>query len=477
MASRTSTKNAMKIAAFLCSVLMLGGYAHGETSSDRMRSVFTSPIENGYVVDGVVPVTMRCLFKPHSNNPQLPLNFSQTEFPGIWYATYTVTGLKNHDLPLDVTCGLSRYSRTLVVTNISSLDRSPARKMAQTILQDKPAAELKWDWTDAIMLFGLESWAQANSSDYLPVSTYIRYYQQHFGSMQNPPVINWADRCPSALTAVTTWQRFGQQESLNNLTRVTDYIRSAPKNRFGAINHFGTTLQGELLPPSIWLDSLMMYGLVSVKAGVARNDEELLNFGLRQQVIFADKMIDPATHLYYHAWNVNGDHPYPFNGTYWLRGNGWVGASLVLMLQELSGRQSLSPETLRLKSELEGLSRQLAAATRPLLPKTRIFDTLISEPGLGYQETSGTALLAYFYVQGAKTGVLDSSYGDLGRDIYRHLTARLEPMVGALISMPDISGPTMPYPPIGYALIPRQSDLPYGQGAYLLLAGAVNGDQ
>lgn len=470
--------NYMRLVSSLGIALAMSGQVRAETSAETIRSKFSSPVENGYVIDGLVPVTMKCdLFKPVSRNPNMPLSFQRTEFNGIWYASYRVTGLTKHSVALDVSCGLSRYTRTISVTNIDSLDRTPARKMSNTIMQGKPATELKWDWTDAIMLFGLESWAQTNPADYAQVSTYIKDYQKHFAAPENTPTVNWADRCPSALTAVSTWQRFGQPESLKNLNLVTQYIKTTDRNRYGAINHLGDSLGSLILPDSIWVDSLMMYGLVSVKAGIAQQDEDLLNFGLRQQVIFAERMIDPATKLYYHAWYADMDHPYPITGTQWLRGNGWVGASLLLMLQELAGNPDLSPETLRLKSQLEGLARQLAAASRPYMGKTRMFDTWMTAPGAGYQETSGTALMAYLYVKGANMGLLDDSYRQLGLDIYRHLTARLLPVGDAHIAMPGISIGTNPSPPIGYIVIPRKADMPYGQGAYLLLAGAVNGGQ
>lgn len=477
-----NNKNEKWILAVSLLALSTIGNTHAESSADTIAQVFLSPVENGYVVDGVVPVTMKCVnFVPVSRNPTMPLNFVRTEFKNIWIAEYNVEGLSEHVISLDIACGpVNSYRRDIVVTNIASTDRTPARKMSNTILQHKAATNLKWDWGDAVMLFGLETWAQTNAADYLPVSIYISNYQKYYGSLQKPPAVNYSDRCPSALTAISTWQRFGQPESYKNLSRVTDYIKTADRNKLGALNHVGTSLFSLVVPPSIWVDSLMMYGLTAVRAGVALQDEGLLNFGLRQQIIFAEKLIDPDTGLYYHAWNVNRNKPYVLNplstqGTQWLRGNGWVGASLLLMLQELSAQQSMSAETVQLQAQLVVLTQQLAEASRPYMGKTRMFDTLMSSPGNGYEETSGTALMAYLYVQGANMGILDSSYGDLGRDIYRHLTARLMPKSEGHISMPLISGPTNPSTSFGYKLVQRGADYPYGQGAYLLLASAVNG--
>ena len=486
-----TNRNAKKVCLALGVALAFSGNTHGTIKLPfpttnflpEKQEVFRSPTPNGYVVDGLVPVTMRCPIKPVNHSAKMNLKFVHSEHWNVWYATYQVNGLGSHVIPLDITCGLGllkkRYTRNVTVNNISYTDRTPARKMANTILHHKPANELGWDWADAVMLFGVETWAKSNKTDYSPVSDYIKDYQKHFGAMKKPPRVHYADRCPSALTALTTWQQFGQPESLSNLNRVLKYIKEAPRNKVGAINHLGDLIVTKAVPiDSIWVDSLVMYGLLSVKAGIALGDEALLNFGLSQQVIFAEEMVEPDTGLYYHAWNVTGDRRLPFHGIQWLRGNGWVAASLVLMLQELEKKEVLTEENKELKTKLELLAQRLAKASLPYMTTTKMFDTWMSRPGSGYEESSGTALIAYMYVQGAKMGILDRSYGETGLAIYRHLTARLQAVGSDRISMPEISGPTSPTGPTGYVLwVKRKSDLPYGQGAYLLLASAVNGAQ
>jgi rhamnogalacturonyl hydrolase YesR len=484
-------QNAVQVSLVFAIVLASNGYAHGKIElpfpttnlvPDK-QEIFRSPTPNGYVVDGLVPITMWCPVKPINHNAKMNLNFVHSQHWNIWYARYQVNGFTSHVLPIDISCGVGplkkRFTRNIVVNNISHLDRSPARKMSNMILQHKPANELGWDWADAVMLFGAETWAKPNQADYAPVAAYIQDYQKHFGSMKKPPAITYSDRCPSALTALSTWEQFDQPESLNNLNRVLKYIREAPRNKVGAINHLGGSIGGKILPiDSIWVDSLVMYALLSVKAGVALDDEALLNFGLNQQVIFAKKMIQPKTGLYYHAWNVTLDNPFPSWGIQWLRGNGWVATSLVLMLQELEKKKDLTEENKALKTKLEILTQQLAKASLPYMTTTKMFDTWMPKPGGGYEESSGTALIAYMYVQGAKMGILDKSYGEVGLEIYRHLTARLQAVGSDRISMPEISGPTNPTGPTGYVLwVKRKSDLPYGQGAYLLLASVVNGEQ
>jgi|GEM_PF-3467188 len=450
--------------------------AMAKNKSRQKNLDFLSPIANGLVVDGLVPIVLKCKTAPVNHNLSMPLLFVATKFKHTWYARFHVSGYKNHILPLDISCGKKRQNHNIRITNIALHDTTPAQRMAHTILKSHEAYKLKWDWSEAIMLFGLLTWAKQAPGDSTAIEQYIEAYQHHH--FFNPPKIDWADRCPSGLTALMSWNDRGHSESHHNLMSVLDYIKHTKKNELGSINHFGNdTFMAKIFPASIWVDSLMMYGLLSVKAGIALNDPELLQFGLKQQLIFADKMIDPKTKLYYHAWNVKKDRPYPKNNTFWLRGNGWVGASLVLMLEALKQQADHNPSIASMEENLVTLTRQLAISTKHYLAETKMFETLLADPGDGYEETSGTALLAFLYVKGAKLGVLDESYKHLGYEIYQHLTARLIPKDNGQISMPDISWLTMPYPKIGYRALPRKADLPYGLGAYLLLSSAVSEGQ
>ncbi|MEK6626653.1 MAG: hypothetical protein AABY86_16920, partial [Bdellovibrionota bacterium] len=143
-----------------------------------------------------------------------------------------------------------------------------------------------------------------------------------------------------------------------------------------------------------------------------------------------------------------------------------------LMLEKLE-KGDISHE---LQPHLRLLAQNLAISMYDFMPINYIFDTLLTRPGDGYEERSGSALMGILFVKGAQLKILPPEFFQAGVNIYAAITARLRSTDDGL-SMPDISGPTIPYPKLGYKVVPRGRDYPYGIGAYLLLAEAVSGEQ
>ena len=93
----------------------------------------------------------------------------------------------------------------------------------------------------------------------------------------------------------------------------------------------------------------------------------------------------------------------------------------------------------------------------------------MNDPGYAYPETSGSALLAFAMARGARRGWLDPLYAELAAETFTSVSGLLK-RKGHTLSLPQISGDTMPWKKLGYKLIPKRSDAGYGSGAYLLLA-------
>ncbi|HAZ13655.1 MAG: hypothetical protein A2X86_16235 [Bdellovibrionales bacterium GWA2_49_15] len=420
---------------------------------------FLSPQNDGWVVHAHIPVAFSCAVSPLIMVNDENIVMKKTPFPHLWYGQAPGLPVGRQAVAIEGKCRKKIIKRVFTLNFFATTDVTPAKLLAQNFMHKHPAQKLKWDWGDALFLYGL-----GRLSDEV---SYGLDYQTHY--FFHPVTIDWADRCPSALSALALWRKTGHPESYQNLMRTLEFIKHGPKNSLGAINHFGEeTWMSKIFPASIWVDSLMMYALLAVEAGVELGQPDLLEFGLSQQIIFAQKMKDLSTGAYYHAWSINKDRPFPKSNTFWLRGNGWVGASLVLMLEKLDDRKITHP----LVPKLKLLAQTLAASVRKFMPEHFVFDTLLTRPGKGYEELSGSALMALFFVKGAQLKILVPEYYQIGFDIYGAITARLRPGKNGL-SMPDISGPTMPYPELGYRIVPRGRDYSYGLGAYLLLAQAV----
>lgn len=269
------------------------------------------------------------------------------------------------------------------------------------------------------------------------------------------------DHCAPALAAIAARKVLDPQLVHGAVAPVANYLREQPRNRLGALNHLGTdTSLARVYPSSIWIDSLMMYASTAVVVGQVVGDRALTEFGLQQPAIFADLLQDDDTGLFRHAYLDDRDRTRPRRATFWLRGNGWVAAALVDMLTTPHGSQSVN-QTIFVK-----LARSLMARQEGGLWSTVINDRRT------YREPSGSALVAYALAKATRLGVLGPQGRTRAHATFAALVASLRVRDDGL-SLPGVSGPTIPGSRAAYAIVPRRADIDYGVGALCLLAAEL----
>ena len=97
----------------------------------------------------------------------------------------------------------------------------------------------------------------------------------------------------------------------------------------------------------------------------------------------------------------------------------------------------------------------------------------MASPGYAYEESSGSALIAAGYAMGVRLGLLDDSYLDFAFDTFQGITSRMVKR-GEGYTMEEISIGTNPSNKLGYKLVPKDRNISYGVGAFLLLADELS---
>lgn len=355
-------------------------------------------------------------------------------------------------------CAAGRDGRTAAAPGQDETAVVPADTavaVARRFIRRHPADRLAWSWETAILTLGLARLAEIDDSPEW-TSYLAAHYRAHAERRIRRP-----DDCAPALGAARLELR-GEPAGRPVLERVAEYLRTAPRNPLGALDHLDPrTPLGRLYPRSIWVDSLVMYGLTAAWVGQALDDPQLIAFGHTQPAIFAMHLQDPVEGLFRHAYLYRRGHPRPESAAFWLRGNGWVALALVELLATMDPEQ---PEYLPTLITLRRLARGLVAHRTP----AGTWTTVIDAPRT-YEETSGTALVAFALAKGARLGLLPPEYREQAGQTLRTLHARLRARRDGP-SVRGTSGPTIPSRRGGYAVVPRAADVPYGVGAYLLLA-------
>ncbi|MCC8097070.1 MAG: glycoside hydrolase family 88 protein, partial [Eubacterium sp.] len=218
---------------------------------------------------------------------------------------------------------------------------------------------------------------------------------------------------------------------------------------------YKTTAEGNLwhknaYPYQVWLDGIYMetpfWLEYELEIGENADDFKEAAEHLTTQISNVyDKLRDSETGLYYHGYDAQADPEsenyntssamsWALNTTgnntgasseFWLRGTGWYAMALVDDIELLKeGEEKFG---LDLTSEIYSLTTYY----------TELMDVLIeyrdSETGLWYQvidkpegdynytETSGSAAIAYALMKGANSGIVPSSYYDIGYDVFLSL--------------------------------------------------------
>lgn len=189
-----------------------------------------------------------------------------------------------------------------------------------------------------------------------------------------------------------------------------------------------------IYPSQIWLDGLYMaqpfyMAYEAAFNGYARVDDIAAQFAtVRKRMFNAEKG------LYYHAYDEARQQPWhnPVTGcspNFWLRAEGWLLMAMADCIDLCADRTAVH----------QALCAQLDEALRGILrwrdEKTGLFHQIIDRADVAgnYLETSGSAMVAYALMKGARIGAIDASFAETGLSVYDNLiTQKLREADGAL---------------------------------------------
>ena len=349
-----------------------------------------------------------------------------------------------------------------------------------------------WHWGPALLGF---AWAQLQ--DHLGDQRYgegLQGYARHH--VAHPPAIDSSDTAAPGLVTLELQRQGLAPPGTEELTRrVVGYVRDAPRATGGVVNHLGDGPWAKLYPRSVWVDTLMMFGVFPARAGVQFGDATLIDAAAALPAEAASLLQHPCglwTHSFWTpAWHSRRGRRFPAT-TFWARGNGWVVASLPMILDEI-GEHPQAPGIIRV---LEATSTALRARQSP----QGGFTTVLNGRSRGRPETAATALVAAGWLHAVRSGWLPGHFEAPARRALAHVTASIvdaPPIMQGPIQRwarttaaapPDerypgpwlrgVSGPTIPTPAVprlAYTrFTPEVPNASYGVAAAILAAIAAD---
>ncbi|MFA9465616.1 MAG: glycoside hydrolase family 105 protein [Velocimicrobium sp.] len=203
----------------------------------------------------------------------------------------------------------------------------------------------------------------------------------------------------------------GEVKYVNAIERAYDFLKQYPRTTTGNFWH------KDIYPNQIWLDGLYMampfYARYIAETRENRWDDIMDQFESAHNLLWNEK-----TKLYFHGCDVSrkmdwADSETGCNSATWLRAEGWYLMALVDVYELAVAHTKRAGELVTLlKNGLDGILQYQDS-------KTSMFFQVVDLSDLpnNYTETSGSAMIAYSLMKGARLGMLPEEYGAKGSKV------------------------------------------------------------
>lgn len=313
---------------------------------------------------------------------------------------------------------------------MNQIERYVERIMAESA-PDKPLWNIEkikegkingWNYIDGCMMIALLNLHRITGENryYEFAENFLDYYVFEDGSLRGFKEENYnLDNICEGQVLFDVYRISGKEKYRKAIDTLYGQILRQPRT------HEGNFWHKAIYPNQVWLDGLYM-----AQVFYTRYTTEFENCGNYEDIRtqfrnVRQRMYDEKTGLYRHGYDASktafwaGENGCSQNP--WLRSLGWFSAALIDVTAQLM------PEHADFKNEMVSIAQELARNLLAYIDKeSGMLWQVPNQVGRegNYPETSGSAMVAYFYLKGARLGILDKSYAKVGADIFRSICQR-----------------------------------------------------
>ncbi len=279
-----------------------------------------------------------------------------------------------------------------------------------------------WNYIDGCMMIALLNLGEITGEGryFTFAEHFLDYYVGEDGSLLGYREADYnLDNLCEGRPLFDVWRATGKEKYRRAIETLHGQLLRQPRTREGNFWHKA------IYPNQVWLDGLYMAQVFYARYTTEFEDCQGYGDIERQFRTVREKMYDSATGLYRHGWDSSGaafwcgadgrsQNP-------WLRSLGWFSAALIDVSEQIAAGHQDFRETLK------GIARELAGSLIRYVDRDsgmlwQVPDRIGREGN--YPETSGSAMAAYFFLKGARLGILGGQYAQVGADIFRSICAR-----------------------------------------------------
>lgn len=265
-----------------------------------------------------------------------------------------------------------------------------------------------WNYIDGCMMKALlEMYAITKEEKYLAFADhFIDCKVREDGSIEGYDVNERnIDNINAGKTLFELYDLTGKEKYRKAIDLVYSQIEQMPRTREGNFWH------KNIYPNQVWLDGLYMCQPFYMEYETRFHDKKNYDDIFQQFFNVADKMKDPKTGLYYHAYDSSRemfwcDKVTGLSQNFWLRALGWYSMALLDTLDKCDESAGDSYD------KMKKIFVELMDAMLQYQDKSGMWYQVVNLGGMerNYLETSGSAIMAYALLKGVRLGFLPEKY-------------------------------------------------------------------
>ncbi len=274
-----------------------------------------------------------------------------------------------------------------------------------------------WNYIDGCMMFALQTLCDLTGDrrygDF--VYSYISSFVSEDGAVRTfEPEKHALDDYNEGRTLIPLWKSTGEEK----FRRAADMLHSALADQPRTPE--GNWWHKQIYPDQVWLDGIYMAQPFAAMYEKTFGDGDYSDI-FRQVETVRQRMRDPKTGLYYHGYDASRKAFWcnPETGlsqSFWLRAIGWFSVALADLLEIIPPEIPGNP----IPEIFSDLMRDILPFADP---ETGLYYQVVdrAEAEGNYQESSGSAMIAYAMLKGARLGILPETFAEKGRKTFEGL--------------------------------------------------------
>ena len=314
---------------------------------------------------------------------------------------------------------------------MNMIERYVERMMAESA-PDKPLWNIEkikegkingWNYIDGCMMIALLTLHRITGEEryYTFAERFLDHYVFEDGSLRGYKEADYnLDNICEGRVLFDVYRLSGKEKYRRAIDTLRGQLARQPRT------HEGNFWHKAIYPNQVWLDGLYMAQVFYARCTTELEDCAGYEDIRRQFRTVRERMYDPETGLYRHGYDASktafwADKDTGCSKNPWLRSLGWFAAALIDVTAEIA------PGHEDFRADMTAIAQELAAGLLPYVDQdTHMLWQVPNQIGRegNYPETSGSAMAAYFYLKGARLGMLDASYAKVGAEIFGAICKR-----------------------------------------------------